>query len=62
MQAAYIPTPPVALSNEFEGFVACSRQNNSAGKASPLKRQPNGCIIASVDADMDKVFKALADP
>ena len=23
--------------------------------------QPKGCIIASVDADMDKVFKALAD-
>jgi DNA-binding transcriptional ArsR family regulator len=24
--------------------------------------QPNGCIINAVDADMDKVFKALADP
>jgi DNA-binding transcriptional ArsR family regulator len=24
--------------------------------------QPKGCIIAAVDADMNKVFKALADP
>jgi DNA-binding transcriptional ArsR family regulator len=24
--------------------------------------QPKSCIIAGVDADMDKVFKALADP
>ena len=24
--------------------------------------QPKDCIIAPVDADMDKVFKALADP
>ena len=24
--------------------------------------QPSGCIIEAVDADMDKVFKALADP
>ena len=24
--------------------------------------QPKGCIIRNVDADMDKVFKALADP
>lgn len=24
--------------------------------------QPNGCIIASVSRDLDKVFKALADP
>ena len=27
----------------------------------PLDRQPNGCMIAHVDADMDSVFKALAD-
>src|SRR5579871_764020 len=24
--------------------------------------QPNGCIIVPMDADMDKVFKALSDP
>jgi len=28
----------------------------------PLDMQPKGCIMEAVDADMDKVFKALADP
>jgi DNA-binding transcriptional ArsR family regulator len=27
-----------------------------------LDMQPNGCIMLVVDTDMDKVFKALADP
>src|SRR5262249_27162818 len=27
-----------------------------------LDMQPNGCIMRIVDADMDSVFKALADP
>ncbi len=30
--------------------------------SSALDMQPNGCIIVSMDADMDKVFKALSDP
>ncbi len=27
-----------------------------------MKMQPYGCIINSMDGEMDKVFKALADP
>ena len=38
-----------------------TRDPNSYG-ATAIDMQPIGCIIAGVDADMDKVFKALADP
>jgi DNA-binding transcriptional ArsR family regulator len=31
-------------------------------RATAIDMQPIGCIIAGVDADTDKVFKALADP
>ncbi len=37
-------------------------QNRNLPRESALDMQPNGCIISLVDPDMDKVFKALADP
>jgi len=40
------------------GSESCSR----TGSKKHLDMQPYGCIISIVDADMDKVFKALADP
>src|SRR6516165_9941580 len=39
-----------------------ARQPSRTEDGTELDMQPKGCIIRNVDVDMDKVFKALADP
>jgi DNA-binding transcriptional ArsR family regulator len=47
---------------DASGATPSPRRRRVCGETIALDMQPKGCIMELMDADMDKVFKALADP